>query len=228
MGPKYVGAFVVALGLNLACSRVPKPAPTEKSLPEISRLLTPKYSTAGIAPSGATATAPLAPGRLVSIYGANLGPTQPCHASPDPNRHETPNPRRPNQTLIERQVFPGRLCDTEVQVGGVAAGLLYVSAGQINFKVPQSTATQGETTLRVLYKGQPGPSVSLPLAENAPAGTAEDIAASMWSGLQRVKWLREYTVGSDTNRCDTVPAHPSLRDGLYDTPTTVRNPMTRS
>lgn len=213
MGRKRICVIIAAISLNSACSRDPRPAQIARPVAGKPTLQTPSYSAAGIAPSGAVRPAPLAPGRLASIYGHNLGPALPCQGSPDPNRRETPNPLRPNQTLIETQVFPGQLCDTEVQVGGVAAGLLYVSAGQINFKVPQTAETQGETSVRVLHKGQPGPSVSIPLTTDSPTDSADRIAATMWSGLQRVKWLRQYEPASD--RCAAVPARQALRGGLY-------------
>ena len=143
MGRGYVRVFIVAICLNLACSSDPRSAPGAKSPAGKPSPQTPDYSAAGIAPSGATRPAPVAPGRIVSLFGRNLGPAGPCHASPDPNRRETPNPLRPNQTAIETQVLPTKLCDTEVRVGGVAAGLLYVSARQINFKVPQTAQTEG-------------------------------------------------------------------------------------
>src|SRR5207249_1876690 len=114
-------------------------------------------------------------------------------------------------------VFPKRLCDTEVRVGGVAAGLLYVQAGQINFKVPQETSLEGTIEVRVSYKGQVGPAVTLPLANRLPMGSAQTLAETMWSGLQAVRWETPYRQpprGSATT-CAPVPAHPSLRGGLF-------------
>jgi hypothetical protein len=174
----------------------------------------PTYSSASIASSGATGPGPLAPGRVASIYGSHLGPIQPCQGSPDPNLRDVPNPLRPNQTTIETQVFPDNLCDTNVEVGGVAAGLLYVSAGQINFKVPQTVRTEGETSVRVRYKGQSGPPVSISLTTDSPSSPAEQIAAGMWSRLQRVRWQRDYTPKSGA--CTAIAPHQNLRGGLYD------------
>lgn len=147
---------------------------------------------------------------MVSIYGLHLGPAQPCWGTADPSRRETPNPLRPNQTDVETKVFPAKLCDVEVQVSGTAAGLVYVSAGQINFKVPQTVATKGDATVRVSYKDQAGPIVSIPLTAEAPAAPAEKIAAAMWADLQRVKWAQRYERG-----CTAVPAQQGLRGGLY-------------
>jgi hypothetical protein len=147
---------------------------------------------------------------MATVYGANLGPAQACWGTADPGRRETPNPQRPNQTDVETKVFPAKLCDAEVQVGGIAAGLVYVSAGQINFKVPQTVLTKGDTTVVATYKDQAGPAVSIPLTTDAPPAPAEQIAAAMWSDLQRVKWEQRYERG-----CTAVPAQQGLRGGLY-------------
>lgn len=209
---KRVYVLIAAICLGSACSRDPLPTPRAelravKAAPQV-----PVYSAASIAPSGAMGPAPLGPGRVASIYGQNLGPAEPCLGSPDPNRRETPSSLRPNQTPIEMQVFPVKLCDTEVQVGGVAAGLLYVSSVQINFKVPQTVQTQGETSIRVLYKGQAGPSVSIPLAADSPAASAEQIAERMWAALGRVGWQRQYEAPS--GQCAAVPSRQGFRADL--------------
>ncbi|MDQ1474111.1 MAG: hypothetical protein QOJ99_5591, partial [Bryobacterales bacterium] len=214
MGRKSVCALVAAIGLNLSCSKSPGTTPAGKPEVRNSGVQGPMYSSASIVPSGATGPGPLAPGRVASIYGSHLGPIQPCQGSPDPNLRDIPNPLRPYQTTIETQVFPDKVCDTDVEVGGIAAGLLYVSAGQINFKVPQTVRTEGETSVRVRYKGQSGPPVSISLTTGSPSSPAEKIAAGMWSRLQRVKWQRDYTAKSGA--CAAVAPHQSLRGGLYD------------
>src|SRR5687767_4404339 len=126
-----VVALVASLTVTVSCSKRMSDVKNSES-PQ------PTYSTASIAASGTAGPSPLAPGRVASIYGMQLGPTEPCHGSADPNRRDAPNPLRPNQSIIETQIFPDKLCDTEVHVGGVPAGLMYVSAGQINFRVPQA------------------------------------------------------------------------------------------
>lgn len=197
----------VLLCLCAACSQPPAPASTPKTAS------VPAYSAGSIAPDGAQDRAPLAPGRIFSIYGEHLGPAQPCQGTADPDRRQTPNPLRPHQTLIETQVFPTRLCDTEVQVGGVAAGLLYVSAGQINFQVPQTVPTKGEIELRVIHGGVSGPAVSLPLTVAGAGGSTEAIAAKMWSELQRVRWQQPFE-GHRSSDCAAVAPSQSLHGGL--------------
>ena len=185
----YAPLLVVAICLNLACSQTPRYTARGH----------PIYTAASITPSGGRELVALAPGRVASIYGQNLGPAQPCNGAAEPNR----------------QLFPAELCETVVRVGGVAAGLLYVSAGQINFKVPQSAQTQGQTNIQVLYKGQAGPSVLVPLTTAEPlanSASAEQNAEKMWADLRRVKWLRQYE--PKAGQCDAVPARPGFRDAL--------------
>ncbi len=152
-----------------ACSHdAPSAARPAKPIPAI-----PSYTTASIAPVGATKAGPLAPGRIASIYGSEIGPATPCKGAPDPHRRETPNPKRPHQTQTELQVYPPVLCETEVLVGGVPAGLMYVSSGQINFKVPQSVDTEGSTTVQVRFQGRSGPLVPVPLSADVSRASSE-------------------------------------------------------
>ncbi len=198
MWHKPIYVLILAASLHLACSQEP-PAPQSSFKLTVKKTdAIPTYSAASIALNGNEQPGAISPGRIVSIYGQNLGPIIPCTASPNSNT--------PHQ-------FPEKLCDVEVQIGSLAAGLLYVSASQINFKVPQSVQAPGITTIRVLYKGIAGPSVSVPLAPPPSSGTAAQVAAKMWSDLQRLKWQRHYNAASD--KCTFVPAQQTLKNGLY-------------
>ena len=106
---------------------------------------------------------PLAPGRILSVYGKNLGPVVGCTGQADPQRRETPNPLRPKQTDFETPIYPTVLCETQVFLAGMPAGVLYVQAGQINFKVPQEIATQGMVEMHVVYQGRSSAPVRLPV-----------------------------------------------------------------
>jgi hypothetical protein len=105
---------------------------------------------------------PLAPGQIRSVYGKNLGPAVGCTGEADPQRRETPNPLRPKQTDLETRIYPIVLCETQVFLAGIPAGLLYVQAGQINFQVPQEIPIQGTIEMRVAYSGQSSAPVALP------------------------------------------------------------------
>lgn len=208
---------LLAAGWSVACSPVKSPLPAAQ--PEAAGEpagSAPFYVAASILPDGGSRAAPLAPGMLLSIYGENLGPETPCTGSPEPERTEAPNPFRPNQTRVERLVFPKSLCETEVRVGGIAAGLLYVQAQQINFKVPQELPVEGETEVRVFYQGRAGPAVILPLSREPNTEPAEQLVERIWSELQRVAWNAPYRAAADAGlSCEPVVQHHTLRGGLY-------------
>ncbi len=89
----------------------------------------------------------VAPGSLASIFGTNL-------ASGTASAATLP--------------LPTSLGGTTVTVGGVAAHLLYVSAGQINFQVP-SAAPSGSVGLVVNGPGGAGASFNFTVTSSAPA-----------------------------------------------------------
>ncbi len=116
----------------------------------------PAFRADRVLPSGGDRPVPLSPGMLISIYGEHLGPSPACIANADTHRTETPNPARPLQNFAERLIYPQELCGVQVSLAGFPAGLLYVSAKQINFKVPQETPVDGEAELKVVYQGLSG------------------------------------------------------------------------
>jgi hypothetical protein len=105
-------------------------------------------------PSSGDRPVQLVPGMLVSIYGTDLGPQAGCIGRADTQKRETPSPLRPNQAPVETLIYPKELCGVQVFLGEMPSGLLYVAAGQINFKVPQEAAMDGAAPLRVVYQGR--------------------------------------------------------------------------
>lgn len=100
----------------------------------------PEFTPEGVV--GQARAGMLVPGAGMSIYGRYLG-SHPgdCRASPD-------------------SLYAGNACDTQVLIGDKPAQLLFVSEGQINFKVPLDVPPSDGAELRVVYRGQS----SLPLA----------------------------------------------------------------
>jgi hypothetical protein len=94
---------------------------------------------------------PLQPGLMLSIFGNNLGPSRGCRGDHDGNG-----------------IYQKDLCDTQVLVGGIPSGLLWVQTGQINFQVPEETPTQGTTDLAVVYQGRRSRVVAMPLGVEIP------------------------------------------------------------
>ncbi|MGD0499669.1 MAG: hypothetical protein ABSC23_14675 [Bryobacteraceae bacterium] len=123
----------------------------------------PEFTAAGVV-RGANPTKILVPGVGMSIYGQHLGPSgSGCSGSADPQRRETPNPRRLDQRFVDTSIYPTELCGTQVFIGDQAAGLLYVSEKQINFKIPQDAPENGSADIRVVRMGQ----ASLPVTMEA-------------------------------------------------------------
>ena len=100
----------------------------------------PSFEPAAVVASDLNMPVPLAPGLLMSIYGEHLGPSAGCEGYGD--RDE--------------------LCNTQVLVNGVRAGLLYVQERQINFRIPQKAPVEGMVDIQVVYKGQTSSPVNLP------------------------------------------------------------------
>jgi uncharacterized protein (TIGR03437 family) len=91
-----------------------------------------------------TQAAPVAPGQLLTIFGAGIGPATP--AVYDPNAAS----------------LPTMLGGASVTVNGVAAPMLYAAADQINFLAPYDTT--GQKTMSLKLTGPGGVSAQRTLA----------------------------------------------------------------
>jgi uncharacterized protein (TIGR03437 family) len=102
--------------------------------------------------SGATfQSGPVAPGEIVSLFGAAIGP-------PTPASLALTNPRLVANSLAGLQVL----------FDGVPAPLLYASAGQVNAVVPFSVAGQSVTQVQVEYLGVLSNILPLQVAATVP------------------------------------------------------------
>ena len=97
---------------------------------------------------------PISPGELISIFGANLGPTTGLLFTPDNGHVDT------------------TLDDTMVMINGIAAPLIYTSAGQINAIVPYeiglSASPVAQANVKVTHGGVVSASMSIAVAATAP------------------------------------------------------------
>ncbi len=109
-------------------------------------LLAPPPGSIGGVVNAASFEPSIAPGSLISVFGANLART----------------------TMAAQQIpLPVSLADTTVTINGARAPLLYVSPGQINAQVPDQTPA-GAASLTVSVSGAATPSVSFPIVPVAP------------------------------------------------------------
>jgi len=116
-----------------------------------------KLEPANIFPIGVVSAASflpqfIAPGEIVSIFWADMGPAQPAVASPGPGGR-----------------FPTSLADTKVFFEDIQAPLLYVDRNQINAIVPYGLAGRPGTRLYVEYQGRKSNVVELAMAAASPA-----------------------------------------------------------
>lgn len=103
--------------------------------------------TAGGVINAASFDAPVSPGSLVSIFGSNLAP-QAANAGVIP--------------------LPKSLAGVSVQFNGIAAPLLFVSAGQINAQVPWEVAANAPASVVVNNNGAISAPQSVSVADAAP------------------------------------------------------------
>jgi len=113
---------------------------------------TPSVPAGGVinAASGASVTAPVAPGSLVSIFGSNLA-----------------------SGLAQADSIPlsTSLNSVSVTFNGIPAPLLFVSGGQINAQLPWNVLTSGTTgtaNVVVTRSGQPSTAQSVPVGPLSP------------------------------------------------------------
>ena len=129
----------------------------------------PPVTVSGVANAASWTGGAIAPGELVVIGGAMLGPSTGVSGSVDPSTGK----------------MVSQLAGTTVLFDGIAAPLLYVSATQVNAIVPYETAGCTQTVLQVRYQGVLSSGTALPCASAAPgiftfnaSGTGQAAAAN--------------------------------------------------
>ena len=114
------------------------------------RLLTPTTPAADGVTNAASFQPAISPGALASIFGSNFGSTT-----------------AQGDIGLLTNALPKSIASVGVTVNGVAAPLIYVSPGQINFQVPWSTAT-GTASVAVTVNGGASNAVQVPVQSAAP------------------------------------------------------------
>jgi uncharacterized protein (TIGR03437 family) len=127
------------------------------------RRLVPETDTVTVGPAPASAAlalvnaasqsqGPVAPGEIVTIYGAAIGPTSGVTGSFDASG-----------------LVGNLLAGAAVSFDGVPAPLFYAQASQINAQVPYTIAGESVTQVVVSYQGLPVGTLNLPVVASAPA-----------------------------------------------------------
>src|SRR5580698_6355910 len=112
----------------------------------------PSYFAAGVVNSSDYSAGPFAPNSVLTVFGVNLafgtaGLTQ--------------------QNIVSA-TLPFQLADISVYIDNTPVPLLYASPTQINLLVPTNEIA-GDVPLRVVRQGLTGPTITLTLANAAPA-----------------------------------------------------------
>jgi uncharacterized protein (TIGR03437 family) len=94
----------------------------------------------------------VAPGEILTIYGAGLGPESGAAASFD-----------------DSGTLPDLLGGSEVRFDGIPAPIFYAQAGQINVQAPYTVAGRQATHVEVLFQGKTAGALDLGVVEAAPA-----------------------------------------------------------
>ena len=111
----------------------------------------PAFSAADVVNAASFAPGAVAPGEMVSIFGAELGPTEPSGM----------------QLSADNRYVATRLAGTRVLFDGIAAPLTYVSSKQVNAVVPLGVKGKSSTRVQVEYLGVLSPVVAMPVARTS-------------------------------------------------------------
>jgi uncharacterized protein (TIGR03437 family) len=139
---------------------------------------TPCLAHNGIVNGASFLPGPVAPGEIVSLFGAGLGPAAPV-----------------SFTVGADFTVAKELAGVRVLFDGAPAPVLAVSAGQVNAIVPYGVAGRTETRVQVEYQGRRTPEVVVPVAPAAPAIFALDASGSGPGAVLN----QDYTVNSAQN-----------------------------
>ena len=107
-------------------------------------------AVAAVAGAAGYRTDAVAPGEIVAVFGSNLGPVGPA-----------------GMQLDSTGSVATAIADTQVLFDGVAAPMVWASAGQVNAIVPFGVSAQ-TTQVQVLYQGQISATFVMPVAPSAP------------------------------------------------------------
>lgn len=148
-GPAYQAQVAQPQGIAATPSGNVYVADTQN---EVIRLLTPvPFSVGGVTNAASSLSGPIAPGEIVAIYGAGLGPASLTSYTPDSNGY-----------------IPTTLAGVQVFFNYAQAPLIYVSATQIAAIVPYAMQNAGTAQVRVNYGGGTSVVFAAPVLNTAP------------------------------------------------------------
>src|SRR5580698_1265207 len=129
-----------------------QPKPAFNSLISTLQTVSPVLSSTAIVNAASYTGGAVAPGELVTIFQADLGPGTLVGAELDSNGLVSSN-----------------LSGTQVSFDGKAAPLIYALAGQVSAVVPYEVSGKQQTVVQYSYNGVVSNTVTVPVAASAPA-----------------------------------------------------------
>jgi uncharacterized protein (TIGR03437 family) len=103
----------------------------------------------------------VAPGELVTIFGANFGPSPLVGAELDSNGH-----------------VASTLAGTQVLFDNLPAPLIYSLAGQVSVVVPYEVAGKTQTAVQYVYNNVPSNTANIPVVPAVPGVFSQDASGS--------------------------------------------------
>jgi uncharacterized protein (TIGR03437 family) len=138
-----------------------QPKPAFNSLITTLQTVPPVLSSNAIVNAASYQGGPVAPGELVTIFQADLGPGTLVGAQLDSNGLVSSN-----------------LSGAQISFDGRAAPLIYALAGQVSAVVPYEVSGKQQTVVQYSYNGVVSNTVTLPVAPSAPAIFTQDASGS--------------------------------------------------
>ncbi len=138
-----------------------QPKPAFNSMISALQTVPPVLNSTAIVNAASYQGGAVAPGELVTIFQANLGPGTLVGAQLDSNGLVSSN-------LSGAQIF----------FDGKAAPLIYAVAGQISAVVPYEVSGKQQTVVQYSYNGVVSNNVTVPVAASAPAIFTENASGS--------------------------------------------------
>lgn len=120
--------------------------------PEVEPLPPPALIQVSVLNAASLLEGPVAPGEILTIFGAGIGPVQGA-----------------NGTFDSTGLLTTEVGGTEVRFDNIRAPVLYAQQDQINLQVPYTVAGRAQTQMEIRYNGKAVAAAALAVTEAAPA-----------------------------------------------------------
>jgi endo-1,4-beta-xylanase len=152
--------------------------PAVQAMIDAMRSVPPTLKASNIVNSASFKEGAVAPGELITLFGANYGPSRLVFAQPD-----------------RSNVYPSALAGVQVFFDGIPAPLIYAQAGQVSVVVPYQVAGKQQTTVQYQFGGVASNTVALTVAASAPGIFSANSSGSGSGAILN----QDNSVNTDTN-----------------------------